>query len=111
MFWRWSIRWSDPHSTPCPAPVELFARTTEQGRENEPPEIAELWRPGTGYAVCIDFLNPDKPPRRWSTEAKGRNRQKRMRERIEKAAPLFAEELIERALTQRPDYYAGQNMQ
>ncbi len=53
LLWRYSLRWGLPHR-PCPGPHELAAAEVPAGQQC-PPEVANLWRPGTGYVVCIDF--------------------------------------------------------
>ena len=73
-----------------------------------PPSVEDLWKPGQGYAICIDFPPPG-PIRRWSDEAKAAVRRRNLERRIMKKAPLFAEELTARELAARPAYYAGKN--
>ncbi|MFU2883567.1 theronine dehydrogenase [Pseudomonas aeruginosa] len=77
--WRYSLRWSLPHK-PCPGPLELAAAEVPAG-DQCPPVVADLWKPGTGYAVCVDFPQPAEI-RRWSDERKAQA---------------------------RPDYFAGKN--
>lgn len=91
--WRYSLRWSLPHK-PCPGPLELAAAEVPAG-DQCPPVVADLWKPGTGYAVCV--------------ERKAQARRRNLARRVEKAAPLFADELIARELEARPDYFAGKN--
>lgn len=55
------------------------------------------WVAGAGYAVCIDFLD-DRAVRRWSDERKAAARRRNLEKRINRKAPLFADELIEREL-------------
>jgi hypothetical protein len=59
-----------------------------------------------GYGICIDFPRSEVV-KRWSAEAKGRVRLSRLTKRIQRAAPLFADELLERELSNRPDYFQG----
>lgn len=105
MMWRYSLRWALPHQ-PCPGPFELAAEDVPAG-EQCPPSVAELWKPGTGYAVCIDFPPPGKI-KRWSQEARARVRQRNLAKRLERTAPLFADELYARELAERPAYYRGE---
>lgn len=109
-FWRYALRWSNPYTTPPNGgPLELASVRVPAGSRT-PPEIEALWRPGAGYAVCIDFEDCSYEPaagRRWTAERKGKVRVKRLESRIAKAFPLFADELIQRELEARPDYYAG----
>lgn len=72
-----------------------------------PPEMRAAWdaRP-QGYGLCIDFPRSEAV-KRWSAEAKGRVRRNRLTKRLEKAVPLFADELLERELAKRPEYFEG----
>jgi hypothetical protein len=106
MKWRYSLRWRLPR-TPCPGPHELASAVVEAGQP-APESVMSRWVAGGGYAVCVDFLF-DRPLRRWSDERKAATRRRNLDKRIRRAAPLFAEELIERELTARPDYYQGRS--
>lgn len=75
------------------------------------------WRPDSlrpdplcraGYAVCVDFPD-DRQIRRWSDECKAATPRRNLERRINKIAPLFAEELIARELERRPDYFRGKS--
>lgn len=106
--WRYSLRWGNPYTQPPGAAV--LAEALVPAGAACPPEVQALWRPGAGYAICIDF--DDLPyelmlARKWSPERKGKVRVKRLENRIAKAFPLFADELIQRELAARPDYYRG----
>lgn len=103
MKWRYSLRWKLP--VPCPGPPELVSEVVDAG-EKAPESVMSRWVAGAGYAICVDFLY-DRPIRRWSDERKAAVRLGRLKERINKSAPLFADELIERELTARPDYFCG----
>lgn len=62
------------------------------------------WVAGAGDAVCLDFIS-DRPVRRWSEERKAAVRRRNLEKRINRHAPLFADELIARELAERPDYF------
>lgn len=102
--WRYSVRWRLRHLPP-PGPIELASAEVPAGTEC-PVELMRLKDPGDGYGICIDFINL-APIKRWSPERKAAVRQKRMKSRIEKSAPLFLEEFIHREMATRPEYYAG----
>ena len=106
MKWRYSLRWKLAHK-PCPGPYELACEVVAAGA-SAPASVMSLWVPGAGYAVCVDFLC-DTPIRRWSDERKAATRRRNLEKRINRAAPLFADELIERELTARPDYFRGKS--
>lgn len=106
IFWRYSLRWCMPHLA-CPGEVELVSAEVPAGADC-PPEVKGLWKPGTGYAVCIDFPEA-RAIRRWTAERRAAARRRNLERRIEKAAPLFADELIARELAARPDYFDGKH--
>ncbi|MCY0518391.1 theronine dehydrogenase, partial [Pseudomonas aeruginosa] len=58
--------------------------------------------------VCVDF-HGQKQIQRWSDERKAAVRRRNMQARIHRVAPLFADELIERELAARPEYFNGKS--
>ena len=102
--WRYSLRWAYPHR-PCPGEEVLVFEDVPAG-ERAPASVMALFVPGGDYIVSLDFLD-DKPIRRWSPERKAQARQRNLERRVMKASPLFADELIARELTNRPDYFKG----
>ena len=94
MKWRYSLRWKLP--SPCPG-KEVLAMAEVEAGQSAPESIMSLWVAGAGYAVCVDFPG-DKPIRRWS---------RNLTARVNRIAPLFADELIERELEDRPAYFRG----
>ena len=105
MKWRYSLRWKRPD--PCPGESELASEVVEAGKP-VPESVMSLWVAGAGYAVCVDFLY-ERPIRRWSDERKAATRRRNLARRVNRIAPLFADELIERELTVRPDYFRGKS--
>ncbi|MDO6168680.1 theronine dehydrogenase [Enterobacter hormaechei] len=105
MKWRYSLRWKRPG--PCPGETELASEVVEAGMP-APESVMSLWVAGSGYAVCVDFLG-QKQIQRWSDERKAAVRRRNMQARINRVAPLFADELIERELAARPDYFHGKS--
>ena len=105
--WRYSVRWSLPHK-PCPASVELAVMEVPAGSRC-PSEVLAFWKPGTGYAVSLDFPQAG-PVKRWSAERRANVRRQNLVRRIERHAPLFADELIEREIAKRPDYFKGERL-
>lgn len=103
--WRYSLRWCLPH-IPSPRGNILLSEVVPAGNPT-PASIMALFVPGSGYAVCIDFLDI-RPIKRWTPERKAQARQRNMRRRITKVAPLFADELIASELAARPEYFNGQ---
>lgn len=107
MKWRYSLRWKLPR-TPCPGLHELASEVVEAGQP-APESAMSLWVAGEGYAVCVDFLG-QKQIQRWSDERKAATRRRNLARRVNRNAPLFAEELIERELESRPDYFSGKSV-
>jgi hypothetical protein len=105
--WRYSVRWALPHK-PCPGAHELASVLVDAGAPI-PEELARVHVLGGGYAVHIDFP-PAGPVRRWSPEAKARTRQRNLAARLQRHAPLFADQLYEREVAARPEYFAGAAM-
>lgn len=103
--WHYALRWANPYRQP-PGPAVLAEATVPAGSPC-PPDIAALHQLGSGYAICIDFPALENRNRGWSAEAKARNRTNRLKERMEQAYPLFAEEFTERTLDARSAYYKG----
>ncbi len=104
MKWRYSLRWKLPHR-PCPGPQELVSVVVEAGQA-APEEVMSCWVAGAGYAVCVDFLD-ERQIKRWSDERKAAARHRNLVRRINRIAPLFADELIERELESRPGIFAA----
>src|SRR4051812_41705627 len=100
--WHYALRWSLRHK-PCPG-AEVLASAEVPAGESCPSQILELWKPGTGYAIHVDFPQA-AAVRRWTAEQKATVRQRSLVQRVQKAAPLFADELIARELAARPDYF------
>ena len=106
-----SIAWANPYTEPPDgAPRVLWAVTVPRRAE-----AASFWaegdtmtghRPGDGYAHHWSPVST-KPRRTVSQAGKASIRQKRLRRKIERKAPLFAEQLIARELESDPEYYAA----
>ncbi|WP_243737959.1 hypothetical protein [Enterobacter sp. AG326] len=87
-------------SVPVPVPLN---QSVEAGKP-APESVMSLWVAGAGYTVCVDFLD-ERQIRRWSDERKAAARRRNLERRVNRIAPLFADELIERELTARPAYF------
>lgn len=55
------------------------------------------------YLVHSDI----RPKRTFSPEAKARIRMRKMQQRIKKREPLFYEEMVNRAIAEKPEYYSA----
>lgn len=108
MLWRYSLRWGLPHQ-PCPGDFEIASAEVAPG-EPCPAAVSDLWKAGTGYVVTVDFQQADIPVRRWGKEAKAKVRRGNLAKRLQRHAPLFADELFVREIERRPAYFAGENV-
>ncbi|EDG9409724.1 theronine dehydrogenase [Salmonella enterica subsp. enterica serovar Tennessee] len=106
MKWCYSLRWKLP--APCPGEPELASEVVEAGKP-APESVMSLWEAGAGYAVCVDFLD-ERQIRRWSDERKAAARRRNLERRVNRIAPLFADEFIKRELEARPAYFQGKTM-
>ena len=104
MQWMYSVRWTLRH-LPCPGEKELIRMIVPAGAV-APPEVLAAHTFNSGYAVCIDFLSHEEI-KRWSPERKAATRKRNLERRVNRLAPLFADELIARELEARPDYFSG----
>ena len=67
-------------------------------------EMDKLWVAGE---VVICWNSNPAPIKRISQESLAKRRKSRTKNRLEKKFPLFAEELFERELAEKPDHFAG----
>ncbi|WP_160476817.1 theronine dehydrogenase [Cereibacter sphaeroides] len=82
-------------------------RPLEPGKLGLPEEIERIWKPGTGYVVCVEPLAASREPVRWSTEAKARVRRRNLMRRLQHRVPLFAHQFYEAELSNRRNYFSG----
>lgn len=93
---------------PYRQPPEGYPRRLAEmfSRENTtPPEIAAFARKvrGTGYGISICPLA--KPVKQLAPETLAAVRQKRVRRRMSKKYPMFANEFVSQEIERKPDYY------
>jgi hypothetical protein len=102
----WAIRWSNPHKPRRPDQPEELLRVTRRvaSTADTPPEITAAYKIGTGYCIQCS-VTPGKPPRRLSEASKRKMRRTKLRKRLEKNSPLFADELYEETIRENPNYY------
>ena len=105
--YTWSIRWSNPYTKPPDGQPEVLLSVTRAAASgaDTPREISEAYRIGTGYAIFCCLAEPPVPKRRLSPAAKQKLRRARLRRRLDKRAPLYADELYAEELRAHPDYY------
>lgn len=103
--WLYELRWGNPHTQPTdPKKLVLLAQSVPPGAP-APPTIFEAWQQHKNYSISLTIVTPEEKIRRWSPEAKARNRRRRLKRRMQKHAPLFADELMQRELESRPLHY------
>ena len=109
---RWRIYWTHPiQQPPNNLPVVLAEHVIETEAKQgavQSPELNALYeqhKPPTGFAM--GWGKYTQPPKTQEQEKVAKNRVLRMQKKIRDKYPLFADELIERELTEKKDYYAG----
>jgi hypothetical protein len=106
-----SVAWGNPCSSP-PSDVEtlpdgrtLWACTVldraveEDIRAANAPGVA----PGSGW--CHRWSEVPRPVKPWSGERKAATRRRNLRARLDKAVPLFADQLEAEEIARRPGYF------
>ena len=101
-----STRWGNPYTTPPDdLPRILWAATIfdhadeRQIRAEHAPDTT----PGDVWSPCWTAF--PKPIKRWAPERKAATRRANLRKRLDKKAPLFADQLFADELARRPDYF------
>ena len=105
---RWSLHGEPPQGLPRVLASELIEAPATAGAR--PGELRRLYQRTLrelprGYSLCWNRHEP--PPKRWSQEARAKARRAALQRRAHARYPLFADQVIERELADRPDYYAG----
>lgn len=114
-FFTASISWTNPGTAPVagvrhlwaacyPAPCAADGTSAHQILKNIENHIPPI-KPGCGYALCLDVTGNIKPRKKWSAEAKAKNRLRLMKNRAFKKDPLFADYVIQKKLSDNPGYY------
>lgn len=102
----WQIAWGNPYTTPPEGAPRVLAEYFCPGHITQcPQEIRNFtYSLGGGYGLGVSHF---EFARRLSQQSKASIRQKRLEARVEKKAPLFAEQFIAEAIQKKPEYYAG----
>ncbi len=107
----WRLEWSNPYTEPPTGQPRLLAEIfvlcdyPGQGASKRPADLLALHRLGSGYSATCRAIMPAS--RQLPPETLASTRQKRLTRRMEKQAPLLADQLIADELAAKPDYYAG----
>ncbi len=76
---------------------------TEAVIASGPAALAYPWRPSAGLRLC--WCPPHVARRRMSDEARYRGRRNRLRKRLQRKRPMFADAEYEAEIRARPEYY------
>lgn len=72
--------------------------------EHDDPKVLEaMWTPHN--STCLVWIADWKPIKRWPEASVKSARRKRLQSKLAKKCPLFADELYERELEQRPSHF------
>jgi len=101
----YSIAWGSPYTEPPDGAPRVLAEYFIPGHAVHPPEAIQTFPHtlGGGYGLSIAHLSP--PIRRQSPEALASLRQKRLRRRLERQAPMFADQLYTQEVARKEAYY------
>ena len=110
-WWHWVV-------ANLPADTRVLPQGAGSGQAELPEEAVQtrtdFGKAGYGGAAPpkgetrVDFLD-ERQIKRWSDERKAAARHRNLVLRINRIAPLFADELIERELESRPGYFRGKS--
>jgi len=105
------VEWFNPYTKPPDGRPRLLAEMSAEKSHPVPKEMQEFSKVhapiGSGYSLGITCLTPRMKEREWSTERKAINRRRLMENRVNKKAPLFAEDLIREEIAKKPEYFEG----
>jgi len=109
----WRVQWTNPYTSPPDERNRVLAEGVVEdwyaADERMPPErLIALADQNPGYGISWGW-RPAAPRRRWSKEAKARERHRRLCKRMNAKYPLFAEQFIEQELKNRASYYAAED--
>ncbi len=102
----WQIAWGNPYTTPPEGAPRVLAEYFCPGHVSQcPREISDFaYSLGGGYGLGVSHFEHH---RRLSQESKASIRKKRLKDRVEKTAPLFAEQIIADEIAKKPEYFDG----
>jgi hypothetical protein len=104
----WTLQWSNPYTDPPAGEervrAEKFVPYNSEFYNRCPPEILEKMVLGKW---CVSWSAVMAPPKQLSKESLKSVRTKRLKRRMEKKYPLFADQLVDAEMKNNPDYYDG----
>jgi len=105
------ISWFNPYTNPPEGKPRVLAEMSAEKSHPVPTEYQEVLKRlapiGSGYGIGITCITPRLKDREWSVERKAANRRKLLQGRVNKAAPLFAEDIIKAEVAKKPEYFQG----
>lgn len=103
-FQIFEVAWTNPYTEPPNGKRVLGRIVYAPGADPFLP-----WKLGCGYGPrFVERVGKVKKiPRRWSPGRKGAMRRRNLQTRVQRAAPLFAPEIVAEQLAARPDYFSG----
>jgi hypothetical protein len=101
------IAWGNPYTEPPDGAPRVLAEFFTPGHATQTPASIRAFPHtlGGGYGLAVTHFTP--PIRRQPPQILASIRQKRLRRRIERQAPMFADQLFAQELTRKPEYYQG----
>jgi len=100
----WSNPYTDPPGGEERVRAEKFVPYESEFYNRCPPEIFEKKVLGKW---CITWTAVTAPPRQLSEDVLKSVRKKRLKRRMEKKYPLFADQLVDAEMKRNPNYYEG----
>jgi len=104
---RYTITWRNPYKPRPEGLPKILCSSPFEEDLTLPWIMASNWGL-SAWAIGIYFEHL-KPKRKMDEEKRAAMRKKRMHTRIEKTAPLFADEFEKKELEKRADYFAGKS--
>jgi len=110
----WSVRWNNPYTDPPGGRPRVLIEVYRpeghpEARGIKPPaavqRVLDEHGPGGGYG--LHWQPVTLPPKKIPAEKLAIIRRKRLKRRILRKYPLFAEKFIAEELARKPDYYNG----
>lgn len=117
--YKHSIIWGNPYTEPPkPLPRTIYSVVNTDHRPDSRLKhhleriLDKLQARGIrGFNIGFQAYGPIKVSKKWSDEAKFRNRIKRLKQRIAKkySIPMLYEQALEASINKKPEYYGVKN--
>jgi hypothetical protein len=107
----WRIEWGNPYTDPpngLPRILaEIYVTKSYDGEGAREPASLKPIMPPLGCGFCVSVRAINKPLKPISKEAKVSLRKKKLKKRMEKKYPLFADQFAAEVMQLKRDYYSG----